>query len=174
MNGMEERVLRAPSPPDTKWVKPTKDIILILPINACVKKIFLLGKSFPWPRPERCLRCGGRIWGHGYTTGYFDGFHAPLWLRRYRCPDCSAVIKLKPKGYWPRFQATIETIRCSLSHRLTHHKWLPDLPRSRQRHWLRGLKRQVYIHLGASCSRDLLEAFERLRNQGVIAVSRAV
>ena len=154
--------------------KPIKDNILILFIDARVKKIFRLGKRFPWPRPECCLRCGGRLWGHGYTSGYFDGFNDPLWLRRYRCPDCRAIIKVRPKGYWPRFQATIDTIRRSISHRLTHHKWLPDLPRSRQGHWLRGLKKQVFFHFGASWPGELLEAFDELTSRGVIAVSRSI
>jgi len=167
-------VLRAPSPPSTKWARPTKDIILILFIDACVKKIFHLGKRFPWPRPKSCLRCGGRIWGHGYSAGYFDGYNDPLWLKRYRCPDCGGIIKLKPKGYWPRFQAKITTIRRSVSHRLTFHKWLPDLPRSRQGHWLRGLKRQVFFHLGADFSGDLIKAFDDLWCRGVIAASRSI
>lgn len=147
---------------------------MILFIDARVKNIFRFGKRFPWPRPERCLRCGGRIWGHGYTTGYFDGFNDPLWLKRYRCPDCRAIIKLRPKGYWPRFQASIHAIRKSISHRLTHHKWLPDLPRSRQRHWLRGLRRQVFFHLGAAWSGDLLSGFDELRGKGIVAASRSI
>ena len=121
-----------------------------------------------------CPRCGGRIWGHGYCTGYFDGYGEALWLKRYRCPDCRGIIKLKPKGYWPRFQATIETIRRSISHRLTYHKWLPDLPRSRQGHWLRGLRRQVFFHLGAGFAGDLVQAFDDLRVKGVIASSRSI
>jgi len=151
---------------------PPKTSILILFIDACVKRIFRLGKRFPWTRPDVCPRCGGRVWGHGFTTGYFDGFDEPLWLRRYRCPDCSAIIRVRPKGYWPRFQARIDAIRQSLSHRLTHHKWLPDLPRSRQWHWLRGLKRQAFIHLGAGGSGDLLNAFDALRSRGIVAASR--
>ena len=147
---------------------------MILIVDACVKKIFRLGRSFPWPRPQNCPRCGGRIWGHGFTGSYFDGFNEPLWLKRYRCPDCRAIIKLRPKGYWPRFQATIDTIRRSISHRLTHHKWLPDLPRSRQWHWLRGLRRQVFFHFGAGWSGDLLDAFDELSRRGMIAASRAL
>jgi len=163
-----------PLPQKIQWAKPTKDLILILFIDACVKKIFRFGKSFPWPRPKRCPRCRGRIWGHGYTSAYFDGFTDPLWLKRYRCADCGSVIRVRPKGYWPRFQASIDAIRRSISYRLTHHKWLPDLPRPRQRHWLRGLRRQVFFHLGAAFSGGLLRAFDELSTRGIIAAGRAI
>ncbi|CAO0821743.1 hypothetical protein DFAR_250001 [Desulfarculales bacterium] len=46
---------------------------------------------------------------------YFDEAPKTIWLRRFRCPDCQAVIRLRPRGYWSRFQAPVETIRQSLS-----------------------------------------------------------
>jgi DNA-directed RNA polymerase subunit RPC12/RpoP len=161
-------------PEHNGYKNPLHDTALILVVDACVKKIFRLGRRFPWPRPQSCPRCGGRVWGHGFTPGYFDGFNDPLWLRRYRCPDCRAIIKVRPTGYWPRFQATIYAIRRSISHRFTHHKWLPELPRSRQGHWLRGLKKQVFFHFGASWQGKLLEAFDALTSRGLIAVSRSI
>lgn len=160
-------------PQEEGWVKTHQHVaFLILFVEASVKSIFRLGRDFSWPKPKACPRCQGRLWGHGFVEAYFDGFDAPLLLRRYRCPECRSVIRLRPKGYWPRFQASVGTIRRCLVSRLKLLKWRPDLPRSRQRHWLRGLRRQIVIHLGASWTGDLLEAFDQLASQGIIAVSR--
>ena len=173
---MGERVQAYPFPRAKRGNFP-KSTPLILFVDVCVKTVFELGKNFPWPKPQRCLRCGGRIWGHGYTEACFDGFDVPLLLRRYRCPDCRAIYRLRPGGYWSRFQASIGTIREHLSHRLFHQRWKPDLPRSRQRHWLKGLKKQIRFHLGPGWSLrpgDLLEAFDKLTARGIIPVSRAI
>ncbi|CAO0824778.1 hypothetical protein DFAR_910021 [Desulfarculales bacterium] len=66
------------------------------------------------------------------------------------CPACRAVIRLQPWGYWSRFQAPVETIRQSLSNKLARGRWDPDRLRSRQRHWLKDLLRQVSLYLGSS------------------------
>jgi len=147
---------------------------LILLVEICVKRLFQLGKGFPWPRPERCPRCLGRLWGHGFCPAYFDGFHEPLWLRRYRCPSCRLVLRLRPQGYWSRFQASIATIRESLARRLIEGRWLPWLPRSRQRHWLKGLWRQIRLHMGFGWRGDLLEAFDLIQARGIAAASSGI
>ncbi|CAO0819770.1 hypothetical protein DFAR_1110040 [Desulfarculales bacterium] len=111
-----------------------------------------LGWRLPWPRPERCPRCGCvRLWGHGFMPAYFDEAPTAIWLRRCLCPDCRAVIRLQPRGYWSRFQAPVETIRQSLSNKLAWGRGDPILPRFRQRYWLKGLLRQVSrLYLGSS------------------------
>lgn len=168
-----QRVSAHPLPTNNRGY-PQRHTILILFVEASVKKIFELGRTFPWPKPERCPRCGGRIWGHGFTTAYFDGFGTALWLRRYRCPDCRVVIRMRPKGYWSRFQASIASIHQSLVERLSRLKWREDLPRSRQRHWLKGLILQVRLHLGASWPGSLIEAFDELSSRGICPVSQAI
>ncbi|CAO0822059.1 hypothetical protein DFAR_2810036 [Desulfarculales bacterium] len=42
---------------------------------------------------------------------YFDEVSTAIWLQRFLCPDCRAVIRLQPRGYWSQFQAPVETIR---------------------------------------------------------------
>ncbi|CAO0822527.1 hypothetical protein DFAR_3150007 [Desulfarculales bacterium] len=59
-------------------------------------------------------------------------------------------IRLRPRGYLSQFQAPEETIRQSLSNKLARGRWDPVLPRFPQRHWLKGLLRQVSLYLGAS------------------------
>jgi hypothetical protein len=113
-----------------------------------------------------------RLWGHGFVLAYFDQVTHGLYLRRYRCPDCHCIIRMKVKGYFTRFHATIRTIRCCLEHRLSCGRWLTMLSTSRQRHWLAALKRKTMAMFGATM--DLMSAFERLITKGVIPVSRAI
>ena len=148
---------------------------MILFIAAKIKEIFRLGRAYPWPRPEICPRCRQRgVWGHGYVLAYFDGFDEGIFLKRYRCPGCGCVIRLRPDGYFSRFQAPIDTIGFNLSHRLKHGRWPPGLSRSRQGHWLRALKRKVLAYLGQGWKGRLLEAFEHLLVQGINPVSRSI
>jgi hypothetical protein len=156
-------------------LSPSSSTLLMQQISVSIKEIVRLGRDFPWPRPERCPRCGHcRLWGHGFVSAYFDGYWEPLWLRRYRCPACRLILQLKPSGYFKRFQASIETIRQSLSHRFYRHLWPPGTHRQRQGHWLRSLFKQAKVHLGLSGFEDILEAFDRLMSLGINPVSRSV
>ena len=77
-----------------------------------LKELFEKERDYPWQKPERCPCCNDiRLWGHGFTDAIFDGYEQPLLIKLYRCPDCGCVIRLRPKGYFKRFQASIETIR---------------------------------------------------------------
>ena len=146
---------------------------MILFVCAKLKDIYEQGRNFKWTRPQRCPRCGStRVWGHGFVTAYFDGFDECLFLRCFRCPDCTCVIRMKPEGYFNRFHASVETIRSCLDHRLLHGKWNPDIGKSRQRHWLLALKRNTMAFFGLG--HDLLSAFDRLMGLGKIPVSRGI
>lgn len=147
-------------------------MVLFVAVN--VKEVGRLGKAFPWPRPRRCPRCRGRIWGHGFVLAYFEGVAEEVFLRRYRCPDCRSVYRLRPRSHWRRLQSSIETIRRCLEHRIKSGSWCRDGPRSRQGHWLRGLRIQSAIHLGLCFSVSLLDAFDSLVERGLVAVSRCV
>ena len=140
-----------------------------------LKEIFKKGKKYPWPRPELCLRCeASHLWGHGYVASYFDGFDQPFYLKRYRCPVCGCVIKLKPAGYLKRFQASVDTIRSSIHSRLKKDCWLPAISRSRQNHWFKALQRKIKAYLGNQWDRQVLSAFDLLIAQGRNPVSRAI
>ncbi|CAO0819867.1 hypothetical protein DFAR_1150025 [Desulfarculales bacterium] len=108
------------------------------------------------------------VWkrGHSFVPAYFNEASTEIWLRCFLCPDCRAVIRLQPWGYWSRLQAPVETIRLSLSNKLARGRWDPGLPRFRQRHWLKGLLRQVSLYLGSSWSGALLGAFNWLSGRG--------
>lgn len=150
-----------------------KDVKMILLVCAKLKDIYTQGRNFNWIKPDKCPRCGSvRVWGHGYVTAYFDDFLECLFLRRFRCPDCACVIRMKPKGYFRRFHASIHTIRSCLSHRLSHGRWPVSIGKSRYRHWLAALKRNVMAFFGMD--HDLLSAFDHLVAMGKAPVSRSV
>lgn len=162
-------------PPETGSDEGPKNSILIFFVAVKIKEVFALGRKYPWPRPVMCPRCNdNRVWGHGFVLAYFDGFCEGILLRRYRCPGCGCVIRLRPSGYFPRFQASIDTIRLCLSQRLTLGRWPPGLFRSRQRHWLRALRRRTIAYLGKIWSRGLMAAFDCLLRQGANPVSRSI
>ena len=146
-------------------------------IFVCVnlKNIFNKQREYVWPRPDRCPRCGlSKLWGHGFVLAYFDGFSDGVYLRRYRCPDCRCVVRLRPKGYFVRIQAAIETIRSSIGQRIGTGRWPVGSSRVRQGHWLRALIRNAVAYFGNAAKSRLLEAFDRLIGLGIIPVSRAI
>lgn len=142
----------------------------------CVKRLAELGRQYRWDRPAQCPKCQSvRLWGHGYVEAYFDeaGSRCVL-LKRYRCPECRVVIRLRPVGYWKRIQAAVTTVGQQVLARLEKGRWPPGSNSARGRHWLRGLKRQVRTRLGMSYAERLAEGFSELSRLGVCAVSRAV
>ena len=148
---------------------------MILQVTANLKEIEEKGRNYQWDRPRVCLRCrGNHLWGHGYVESWFDGCVRALLLRRYRCPECGCVIKLKPRGFFRRFQAKKETIRFDIITRLKTGKWPPGCSSARCRHWLRALKRQTMAHLGIEWMGHLSKAFDRLTEMGKVPVSRAI
>jgi hypothetical protein len=112
------------------------------------------------------------LWGHGFVMAYFDGFTHGLFLRRFRCSDCKCIIRMKPKGYFRRFRASITKIRSCLSVRLSGSTWLKELSGSRQRHWLSALRRKTMAFFGTNT--DLMNSFDQLIRMGRIPVSRAI
>jgi len=150
--------------------------VLILFVEVCVKTLMELGRNYPWDKPQQCPRCQSvRLWGHGYVGAYFDeaGSQSVL-LKRYRCAECGVVLRLRPKGYWQRIQATIATVRQCVIDRLEKGRWPPGSNPARGRHWLGGLRRQVRARLGMSYAERLVEGFSDLLRLGVCAVSRAI
>ncbi|CAO0823179.1 hypothetical protein DFAR_340062 [Desulfarculales bacterium] len=75
------------------------------------------------------------------------------------------MIWLRPRGYWSRFQAPVETIQHSLFNKLVRGRWDPDRLRFRQRHWLKVLLRQVSLYLGSNWSGNLRGAFDSLNGR---------
>ena len=148
---------------------------MILPVAVDLKEIYEKGRDYLWPRPEVCPRCNaGRPWGHGFVLAFFEGFTKALSLRRYRCPRCGCVIRLKPQGYFDRFQSSIETIRSTIADLLNKNRRPCGVLRTRQAHWLKALKRMARAYFGDPFEHRLLAAFDRLMGMGKIPVSRSI
>ena len=146
---------------------------MILPVSVFLNEINRCGRNYNWKKPSCCPRCHSvRVWGHGFVAAYFDGYDECLFLRRYRCPDCKCVIRMKPQGYFRRFRTPIDTIRSCIFHRLLNGSWPVGHCGSRQRHWLSALKRKAVAFFG--CDSDLLIAFDTLCALGHIPVSRGL
>jgi hypothetical protein len=148
---------------------------MIIFVSVNFKRLLKQERTYPWPRPQLCPRCQTNgLWGHGFVLAYFDGLAGGVYLRRYRCAGCGCVIRLRPRGYFKRFQAAIGDIYHSLALRIRTGKYMADISDSRQRHWLKGLIRNSSAHLGNQWSDRPLAAFKRLRQMGLVPVSRGI
>ena len=148
---------------------------MVIFVDVILKEISQKGRDYPWAKPEICPRCrASHLWGHGFVPAYLEGCSEAVLLRRYRCPLCRCVIRLRPGGFFARFQVSIQTMRSRLSHRLKTGRWPPGLSRSRQGHWLRGLRRKIKAYLGNGWDQALISAFDHFLHEGKIPVSRAI
>ena len=83
-------------------------------------------------------------------------------------------MRMRPEGYFSRFQTSVVEIRSRLSQRLRTGRWPPGLSHRRQGHWMRALKRRVFAYFGESWMERLMEDFERLLGMRQIPVSRSI
>lgn len=154
---------------------PPKNRDMIQFVAVILKEIFDQGHNFPWDRPPKCPKCDSfKVWGHGFVPAYFDHFDTPLLLKRYRCPDCGCVIKMRPASHFSRFQSSRSTIRSVLQHRINHGRWPPNHSPARMRHWLSNLKRQIRAHLPHSWKPGLMISYDHILGMGKIPVSRSI
>lgn len=151
----------------------THTALLILHFVIELKSLILMGKNYPWPRPDGCPCCGGKLWGHGYTPRFFDGCPGMLWLKRYRCVGCHKVHTLRPKTHWRRFQAGTAEIINSLRTRLEHGWWPKKSSRQRQEYWLQGFRTQRNV-LHAADGRDRYGCLKDLLTRNVIAATHSL
>jgi hypothetical protein len=148
---------------------------MVIFVSVKLKELFKKERNYPWTRPKSCPRCNDyKVWGHGYAQAIFDGYKQPLLLKLYRCPVCGCVIRLRPEGYFKRFQAPVETIRSSIACKSTTDRWLSGIIPNRQRHWFRALQRRVRAYLGDTWARGLLKAFDHFMAQGQVPVTRSI
>jgi hypothetical protein len=148
---------------------------MVIFVKVKLKELFKKARKYPWKRPDNCPHCNShKVWGHGYAQSNFDGYNEPLLLKLYRCPVCGCVIRLRPAGYFKRFQAKIKTIRLCISHKEKHQKWLSSLSRTRQRHWFRALRRRITAYFGDTWFHGLLKAFDHFMTQGHVPVTRSI
>ena len=119
----------------------TKNIVLYYHVN--LDELQAEGKSYRWERPRHCPGCNGiRLWGHGYVLRYFQGFASGLWLRRWRCADCTQVHTLRPFGWQSRLLHPLSTIRKAMLHKMHTGTFCHKLARRQvQQYWWKNLER---------------------------------
>jgi hypothetical protein len=83
-------------------------------------------------------------------------------------------MRLRPKGYFKRFQGSIGAIRSSIESKVVRNKWIEGIGRSRQGHWFRSLMRRIEVHLGNVRDQGIIAGFDYLLVLGQIPVSRAI
>lgn len=151
---------------------PHKRNLLILHFSVDVKRLVEEGKNFPWPRPKRCPRCKSqRLWGHGYVLRYFEYWPHPVWLKRFRCPECRAVHTLRPERFWKGFHYSVLTILLSLLNKILENRWLRCLSRQVQQYWFKGLRFQASRHRNRP---DIdIQVLRQLLNQNITPVSHS-
>jgi len=156
-------------------MQPTRNGKMIIFSAVKLKELFEKERDYPWQKPEGCPRCSShRLWGHGFAEAIFDGYKQPLLLKLYRCPDCGCVIRLRPKGYFKRFQALVATIRSSITLKSTRNRWLPGISRTRQGHWFRALRKRIKAYLTEAFVGGVVAGFDTLLQLGQIPVSRFI
>lgn len=157
----------------SKWF--SRNGIMVIFFSVTLKDLFRLGRSYPWLKPSSCPRCTGcRLWGHGFVSAYFDDYDQPFFLKRYRCPDCRCVIRMRPEGYFKGFQASVSVIRSSIVSKVRTNKWLFGISRGRQRHWFRALCQRIKAYLTDTWHQGVVAGFDYLLQLGQTPVSRTI
>ena len=170
-------VCRLPRPDYCGPCEPQSQISLKMLhfVDIILKEVFDKGRNFTWPSPPNCPRCQHyKVWGHGFVERFFDCFPSPLQMKRFRCNNCGCVICCRPETHFARIQSSSKFIKARLAYRITHGLWPPGMATSRQRHWLKNLKRKTLVHCGTVAIRDLLMAYDKLLALGHVPVSCSV
>lgn len=124
-------------------------LTMIIFVRVCLKELSVQGKNYNWIKPDVCPSCNSQnVWGHGFRPAYFTGFLLFLWLKRFRCNTCKAVITFRPHGYFSRFQSSIEDIAAAIFVKLGTSKCPQFLPRQRGGQWLRRFTEFIRIQYG--------------------------
>ena len=120
---------------------------MILFINDSLSSFEQQGKNYKWQRPTKCFKCHSKkFYGHGHVSRYFNQINNLLFLKRWRCLCCGAVISCRPMAYWRRYQETSANIFQALQIRFKTLKWPPWIARQRGGHWMRSLNKKLKIH----------------------------
>lgn len=120
---------------------------MILLRKICLKDLSEQGKSFKWEAHD-CEKCHRRMWGHGYVPRYFAAIVVAVFMKRFRCPGCRAVVTTRPEDYWPGVRSSVSAIHQTLQVRLEQGHFAPGTSRQRAGHWLRKFVCKVQMDFG--------------------------
>lgn len=135
---------------------------MILFSEISIEQLKIQGKSFNWKKPDACPRCTRKIWGHGFVL------LNKMFLKRYRCDSCCAVITLKPHGFWKKYRSSSRDIYQAIRVRLTTLKWPVGVSRQVGQHWLVKFVTWIRVVYGCDSSeRGLLEILDYLHGRQI-------
>jgi len=129
------------------------------------------GKNYPWPVPDCCPKCNGRIWKNGFTTAYFYPISQPVFIRKLICPDCKSVFRFRPNGYLPYYNVPLTAIFLALFSVDSRKEKTPEISTETRKSWLKRLKKQIKLTLMKLTSRDYRNGFLELLEKGFRPVS---
>ncbi len=148
---------------------------MIIECNVSIKEILKKGKKFLWKKPKSCPCCGASaLWGHGFVLCYFSHVTYGVYLKRYRCPTCKSVIKLKIAGFFKGFRTCTKTIHTSIIKRIKDKLIMKGVSRGCLNYWLRNLKKNIRAILGEKWKNLLVEGFEKLLSMSIVPVSCSI
>lgn len=125
---------------------------MILSIKITIEELSKKGKTHKWEK-HQCDKCQRNMWGHGFIMRYFAEAYEGIYLKRYRCPDCSTVVTTRPETYWKGIRSAIQTIYKVLKSKFAGF-WPPGFPRQRGLHWLKR-----FVELAKMENQDNLPSF---------------
>jgi hypothetical protein len=120
---------------------------MILLRKICLKELADQGRDFNWGKHD-CEKCQRPMWGHGFVTRYFAELVSAVFMKRFRCPGCHAVVTVRPEGYLARLRSSIETMVTALRERVASGVWGLGISRQRCGHWLRRFVKKVRMDWG--------------------------
>ena len=131
---------------------PASQQTMILFVKITVEELSKNGKRHKWEK-HHCDKCQRNMWGHGFVMRYFSEACDEVYLKRYRCPDCSIVVTTRPETHWKGIRSAVQAIYDVLKAKLRGF-WPPGFPRQRGWHWLRR-----FVELAKMENQDSLPSF---------------
>jgi len=84
------------------------------------------------------------------------------------------VFKLKPLGYFNKFQADVRTIFLSILNRVYRGRYLLRISWNRQHFWFTALKRNINAYLSNAWNKGIIAGFRELVRMNKIPVTSSI
>ena len=110
-------------------------------VNSWILSAFTRKAEYP---ACNCPTCGQKLWSHGYRDRHLE--NTKIVLKRFRCPNCSKVLSVRPAGMLDYFQSLMSTMILTIESRLSSTTWPIGIPRQRAGHWIRAFFRHQKMH----------------------------
>lgn len=135
--------------------------------------MFESGKDYPWQKPRRCPKCGGkRLWWHSFVQRSFNNYAYKVWVKKCICIDCKSVHTMRPYTHWARFQYSKFIIISCLIGKTKSCRWQSGIKRQNQQYWYKGVRLQGLRHKNSDVI--TMEVLKGLFMLGIIPVNHSI